>query len=76
MNVDFNDPAVFLAETISDAVAVGNFDGDNNADLAVVNRFITDSTVSILLGDGNGDFTVAGSFATGNNSSVCGSRRL
>ena len=39
------------------AIAVGDFNGDGNLDLAVANRYSDD--ITILLGDGNGDFTEA-----------------
>lgn len=38
-------------------IAVGDFNGDDNLDLAVANT--TSSTVSVLLGDGRGGFTAA-----------------
>jgi hypothetical protein len=40
-----------------DAVAVGDFNGDDKLDLAVASYW--DGTVSILLGDGRGNFTLA-----------------
>jgi hypothetical protein len=45
------------------SVAVGDFNGDGKLDLAVVNE--ESNTVSILLGDGTGNFTLASSPATG-----------
>jgi FG-GAP-like repeat/Bacterial Ig-like domain (group 3)/FG-GAP repeat len=45
------------------AVAVGDFNGDGIADLAVTNQ--RDNTVSILLGDGHGGFTPATPVAVG-----------
>ncbi|MGA9669747.1 MAG: FG-GAP-like repeat-containing protein, partial [Terracidiphilus sp.] len=39
----------------SDSIAVGDFNGDGNPDLAVVNG--TDGTVTILTGNGDGTFT-------------------
>jgi hypothetical protein len=53
------------------SVAVGDFNGDGNLDLAVVNtcgndpRYSSKGTVSILLGDGRGNFTLASSLALG-----------
>ena len=43
-------------------MAVGDFNGDGKLDLAVANEF--SCTVSILLGDGTGNFTLASSPAT------------
>jgi hypothetical protein len=40
-----------------DAVAIADFNGDGNADLVVANW--ADNNVSVLLGNGNGGFTVA-----------------
>jgi hypothetical protein len=54
------------------SVAVGDFNGDGKLDLAVANQCGSDpscaspGTVSILLGDGTGNFTTASSLATGN----------
>ena len=45
------------------SVAVGDFNGDGKLDLAVANG--DSNTVSILLGDGTGHFTLASSPATG-----------
>jgi FG-GAP-like repeat/Abnormal spindle-like microcephaly-assoc'd, ASPM-SPD-2-Hydin/FG-GAP repeat len=47
------------------SVAVGDFNGDGNLDLAVANFY--DKAVSILLGDGTGHFTLAYSLAVGEN---------
>ena len=44
---------------------MGDFNGDGKLDLAVVNN--GSSTVSILLGDGTGNFTLASSPATGSS---------
>lgn len=57
---DFGQPAS-SPEAVGKApssVAAGNFNGDAHTDLAVTNK--DDSNVMILLGDGNGDFTPAG----------------
>jgi hypothetical protein len=47
------------------SVAVGDFNGDGKLDLAVAN--LASNTVSVLLGDGTGNFTLASSPATGVN---------
>jgi VCBS repeat-containing protein len=49
------------------SVAVGDFDGDSNPDLAVANGFVGGYSVSVLLGDGGGGFAAAPSspFAVG-----------
>jgi hypothetical protein len=46
-----------------DAVAVGDFDGNGDLDLAVANY--GSNTVSVLLGNGDGSFQAAQSFAAG-----------
>ena len=46
------------------AVAIGDFNGDGNADLAVAN---SGGPLSILLGNGDGTFRAGGSFAAGAN---------
>jgi hypothetical protein len=55
--------------TAPQSVAMGDFNGDGKLDLAVANEgsnTVSDSnTVSILLGDGTGNFTTASSAATG-----------
>jgi hypothetical protein len=50
-----------------DAVAVGDFNGDGKLDVAVTN--LVDGTVSILLGNGDGTFQAAQSYAVGLNPS-------
>ena len=42
-----------------DSVAVGDFNGDGKLDLAIANQ--GDNTVTVLLGNGKGEFTPAGS---------------
>jgi len=54
---------VFAVEGFPNKVAVGDFNGDGKLDLAVANQDA--NTVSILLGDGTGNFTTASSPATG-----------
>ena len=44
-------------------VAVGDFNGDGNLDLAVANE--VSGTVAVLLGNGNGTFAAATTFSTG-----------
>ncbi|MGA7402848.1 MAG: FG-GAP-like repeat-containing protein [Candidatus Sulfotelmatobacter sp.] len=46
-------------------VAVGDFNGDGNLDLAVTNA--TDGTVGVLLGKGNGTFSAQVAYTTGFN---------
>jgi uncharacterized protein with LGFP repeats len=46
------------------AVAVGDFNGDQKPDLAVANS--GDNNVSVLLGDGKGGFAAAANFPAGN----------
>jgi VCBS repeat protein len=48
-----------------DSVAVGDFNGDGKADLAVTNSY--SQTVTILLGNGNGTFTTAPTLTAGSN---------
>ena len=45
-------------------VVAGDFDGDGNIDLAVLNS--NDNTISILIGDGAGGFTATRTYGTGN----------
>lgn len=45
------------------AIATGDFNGDGIEDLAVVNK--TDATVSVLLGNGDGTFTVSATLTAG-----------
>ena len=49
------------------SIAVGDFNGDGNLDLAVANVY--SGTVSIFLGDGKGNFALASSPAAGANPS-------
>ena len=55
-----------IVGTGPDSVAVGDFNGDGKLDLAVANNTSNFSnTVSILLGDGTGNFTLTASPAAG-----------
>ena len=53
--------------TLPTSVAVGDFNGDGKLDLVVANTvdYYDPGTVSILLGDGTGNFSLASSPATG-----------
>jgi len=52
-----------------ESVAVGDFDGDGNLDLAVANQ--TGNDVTILLGKGDGTFTAGSSVAITGPGAVC-----
>jgi Calx-beta domain/FG-GAP-like repeat len=62
--VDFKAPADFGAGTNPRSVAIGDFNGDGNQDLAIANQ--DSSNVSILLGDGVGGFAAATNFPVAN----------
>ncbi len=57
----FGAPSSYTAGTYPISVAVGDFNGDGKADLAVAN--FGDASVSILLGAGDGSFGAATSYA-------------
>jgi hypothetical protein len=50
------------------ALAAGNFDGDKNLDLAVTLGFISSGAAQILLGNGDGTFTLGASYPLDINS--------
>ncbi len=52
---------------VLNSVAVGDFNGDGKADLAVANY--TSNNVSVLLGNGNGTFQAAVNYAAGSGPS-------
>jgi hypothetical protein len=61
----FQAPRSFPAGSEPTSVAVGDFNGDGTLDLAVTNFIQTSDTVSVLLGNGDGTFQVAQSYAVG-----------
>jgi len=61
--VSFSAPTSFAAGNSPVSVATGDFNADNDPDLAVANRFSSD--VSVLLGGAAGGFTGPTSFPTG-----------
>ena len=63
--VNFGAATDFAVGMTPVAVAVGDFNGDSDPDLAVANFGSAD--VSILLGGAGGDFGPASNFATGSN---------
>jgi hypothetical protein len=50
------------------SVVVGDFNADGHLDLAVLNNFSPNGTLSILLGNGDGTFQHARSYGVGSNS--------
>ncbi len=62
-SLNFAPPANYGAGSGPQSVAVGDFNGDGNPDLAVAN--FGDNNVSILLGNGAGGFGAATNFAVG-----------
>src|SRR5262249_324411 len=58
----FTSPA-FAVGSVPVGAAVGDFNGDGRADLAVVNNF--SNTLSVLLGNGDGTFRPKTDYATG-----------
>lgn len=65
--VPFGAPARFVAGSAPSSLAVGDFNGDSDLDLAVANS--TSDDVSILLGGSGGTFLPAGSVAAGDGPS-------
>jgi VCBS repeat-containing protein len=61
--VSFSAPTSFAAGNSPVSVATGDFNADNDPDLAIANRF--SSNVSVLLGSAAGNFSGPTNFATG-----------
>jgi hypothetical protein len=61
--VTFSAPTAFVVENAPQAMAVADFNGDSDPDMAVVNEF--SHSVSILLGGTGGSFTSSASIAVG-----------
>ncbi len=61
--ITFGAPANFPAGVIPRSVAVGDFNGDGNQDIATAND--TSNNVSILTGNGTGSFSAAVNFGVG-----------
>ena len=57
--------STFPVEVEPKAVAIADFNNDGKKDIATVNR--SSHSVSILLGDGAGNFATAANFSTGNS---------
>ncbi|HXJ89882.1 MAG TPA: VCBS repeat-containing protein [Candidatus Binatia bacterium] len=63
--ISFSTPVGYPADQVPEAVAVGDFNGDGNLDIAVANLVSND--VSILLGNGDGTFQPAHNYGTGSS---------
>lgn len=63
LSPDFNPAVNFNVNLFPASVTVGDFNGDGNSDIAVVNA---NKNVSLLLGDGKGNFGSAVDFNVGN----------
>src|SRR5439155_11547423 len=61
---NFSAATNFFADCGPYSVAVGDFNGDGRQDLAVVNGCNNPGDVSILLGDGTGNFSAPTNFGT------------
>jgi hypothetical protein len=64
---NFSAPTNFPAGYDARSVAVGDFNGDGKQDLAVANTLAPSNNVSILLGDGTGNFRGPRNFGAGNS---------
>jgi hypothetical protein len=59
----FQSPVITQTSFAVQAIAVGDFNGDGKLDLVTAGEFGSDSTVNILLGNGNGTFRDGASYA-------------
>jgi hypothetical protein len=48
-------------------MAIADFNGDGNTDIAITNPYSNNNSVCLLLGNGNGSFTVGPSYAVGSH---------
>ncbi len=66
----FREPAIitYPPYSLPQGLAAGYFNGGKNRDLAVTLGFISSDTVQILLGNGDGTFTLGASYAIGPSS--------
>ena len=62
---NFSAPTSFPTGQNSASVAVGDFNKDGNPDMVVANSYFFASDVSLLLGDGTGNFGAAKHFSVG-----------
>ncbi len=62
---NFSAPTNFGAGSYPRSVAVGDFNGDGKQDLAVADYDYYSGNVSVLLGDGTGNFSAASNFGVG-----------
>ena len=62
---NFSAPTNFAVGAAPQSIAVGDFNGDGKQDLAVANYGFASSSVSILLGDGTGNFSAATNYGVG-----------
>jgi Bacterial Ig-like domain/Putative Ig domain/FG-GAP-like repeat/FG-GAP repeat len=63
----FSSPSTFAVGATPFSIAVGDFNGDGKQDLTTANY--NDTNISVLLGNGNGNFTNSIAFAVGSGTS-------